>query len=331
MIGEVAMKAMIRHRYGSPDVLRLEEVPIPIPGDDDVLIKVHAASVNAADLEILRADPLYVRLVGFGLFSPKIKILGSDVAGRIETVGRNVKRFQPGDEVFGDIFNLGLGGFAEYVSVPEHAVLVPKRSDLTFECAAAIPQAAAIALQGLRDKGQLQPGQKVLIVGAGGGAGSFAVQIAKWLGAEVTGVDSSGKLETMRRIGADHVIDYTRQDFTRDGLRYDLILDLVGRRSLFDHRRALAPGGTYVMAGGSTARIAQAGLLGPLISISRSTKMGILAMRPNREDLSFVANELIGTGAVEPVIDRRYGLSELPEALRYLEAGRAKGKLVITP
>ena len=213
------MKAIVRHKYGSPDVLKLEEIPKPTARDDEVLVKVQAVGVNAADLEILRADPLCVRFAGFGLLTPKIKVLGSDVAGRVERVGRNVTEFQPGDEVFGDIFYHGLGGFAEYVCVPESARLVLKPDSLMFEQAAAIPQAALIALQGLRDKGQIQPGQKVLIIGAGGGAGTFAVQMAKSFGADVTAVDSTAKLEMMSSIGADRVIDYTRHDFAEDGAR----------------------------------------------------------------------------------------------------------------
>ena len=323
------MKAIVRTKYGSPDVLKLEEIPEPTAGDDEVLVKVQAVGVNAADLENLRADPLYVRFSGFDLLTPKIKVLGSDVAGRVETVGRNVTEFQPGDQVFGDIFYHGLGGFAECVCVPESAPLVLKPDSLTFEQAAAIPQAAVIALQGLRDKGKVQPGQKVLIIGAGGGAGTFAVQMAKSFGADVTGVDSTEKLEMMRSIGADRVIDYTREDFAEDGARYDLILDAVGRRSIFDFRRALSRNGSYVMVGGSTARIVQAVIVGRWFSMTGSQAMGLLVVKQNKKDLASVI-ELVEAGEVVPVIDRQYPLAEVADALRYLGEGHAKGKVVVT-
>ncbi len=324
------MKAVVYEKYGAPDVLELKEVAKPTPQDDEVLVKVHAASVNASDWEMLRAKPLYVRLSGFGFLKPKNRILGSDIAGRVEAVGRSVTQFQPGDEVFGDTIWHGLGAFAEYVCVPENAPMVRKPAGMTFEDVAAVPQAAVIALQGLRDKGQVQRGQKVLINGAGGGAGTFAVQIAKSLGAEVTGVDSTSKLEMVRSIGADHVIDYTREDFTRNGQRYDLILDLAAHRSIFDLKRALSPKGIYAMVGGSMARIYQAVSLGPLISMTGSKKMGLLVVKPNKEDLTFVVEKLIGTGKVAPVIDQQYTLGEVPGALRYLGEGHAKGKVVIT-
>jgi NADPH:quinone reductase-like Zn-dependent oxidoreductase len=260
------------------------------------------------------------------LVKPKYKILGSDIAGRVEAVGKNVKQFQPGDEVFGDILE-SWGGFAEYVCAPENALML-KPASMTFEQAAAVPQAAGVALQGLRDKGQIQPEQKVLINGAGGGAGTFALQIAKLFGAEVTGVDSTEKLDMMRSVGADHVIDYTQEDFTRNGRCYDLILDLVAYRSIFDYRRALSPKGIYVLVGGSMARIIQVLLLGPWISMTGRKKMGILGAKPNK-DLAFII-ELIESGKVVPVIDRQYPLSEVSEALRYLGEGNAKGKIVIT-
>jgi NADPH:quinone reductase-like Zn-dependent oxidoreductase len=263
----------------------------------------------------------------FGLLKPKIKILGCDIAGQVEAVGRNVKQFQPGDEVFGDISGCGFGGFAEYVCARENA-LVLKPASMTFEEAAAIPQAAILALQGLRGKRQIQSGQKVLINGAGGGAGTFAVQIAKSFGAEVTGVDSTRKLDIMRSIGADHVIDYTKEDFTKSGQRYDLILDMAAHHSIFDYKRALSPKGIYVMVGGSMFRLFQVMFLGSLISMTTSKKMGILAHKPNK-DLAFM-KELLEAGKVVPVIDKRYPLSEVPEALRYFGEGHAKGKLVIT-
>ena len=329
------MKAILYTKYGSPDVLQLKEVEKPTPKDDEVLIKVHAASVNAGDWHLLRGDPFLVRFDS-GLLKPKYTILGADVAGRVCAVGRNVKQFQPGDEVFGDISACGYGAFAEYVSVPEDA-LVLKPARLTFEQAAAVPAAAVTALQGLRDKGQIQPGQKVLINGASGGVGTFAVQIAKSFGAEVTGVCSTRKVEMVRSIGADHVIDYTQEDFTqsmsrgtRDGQRYDLILAVGGYRSISEYKRALSPKGIYVMIGGSSvAPFLQAMLLGPWMSRKGGQKMGAMIVKPNQKDLNRM-KELLEAGKVVPVIDRRYPLSEVPEAIRYLEEGRAKGKVVIT-
>ena len=320
------MKAVVYQKYGSPDVLELKEVEKPTPKDNEVLIKVHAASVNDWDWGLLRGKPFMNRLF-FGLLKPKIKTIGGDIAGRIEAVGRNVKKFQPGDEVFGDLSGCGFGGFAEYVCARENA-LVLKPASMTFEEVAAVPQAAVLALQGLRDKGQIQPGQKVLINGAGGGAGTFAVQIAKSFGAEVTGVDSTRKLDMLRSIGADHVIDYTQEDFTKNGQRYDWILDFAAHHSIFDYKRALSPKGIYIMVGGSSARIFQTIFLGPLISMTGSKKMGILAHKPNK-GLDFM-KELFEAGKVVPVIDRRYPLSEVPEALRYFGEGHARGKVVIT-
>jgi NADPH:quinone reductase-like Zn-dependent oxidoreductase len=320
------MKAIVYTKYGPPDVLELKEVKKPTPKDNEALVKVHAASVNDWDWGLLRGKPFMNRLF-FGLLKPRIKILGVDIAGQVEAVGRNVKQFQPGDEVFGDISGCGWGGFAEYVCARENA-LVLKPASMAFEEAAAVPQAAVLALRGLRDKGQIQPGQKVLINGAGGGAGTFAVQIAKSLGAEVTGVDSTRKLDIMRSIGADHVIDYTQEDFTKSGQRYDLILDMAAHHSIFDYYRALSPKGIYVMEGGSTARIFQVVFLGPLISMTTSKKMGILAHKPNK-GLAFM-KELFEAGKVKPVIDKRYPLSEVAEALRYFGKGQARGKVVIT-
>jgi NADPH:quinone reductase-like Zn-dependent oxidoreductase len=322
------MKAIVYERYGSPDVLQLQDVEKPTPRDDEVLVKVHAASINAWDWYLLKGRPFANRIM-FGLLKPKYKIIGCDIAGRVETVGRNIKKLQHGDEVFGDISGCGWGGFAEYACAREQALAL-KPANLTFEEAAAIPQAAVLALQGLRDKGQIQQGQKVLINGAGGGSGAFAVQIAKTFGAEVTGVDSTNKLDMLRSIGADHVIDYTKEDFTKNGQRYDLILDVVTYRSIFDYKRALSPRGTYVMlGGGSWARVFQTMLLGPLISMAGSRKMGFLMHKPNKEDLNFI-KELFEAGKVVPVIDRRYSLSEVPKALRYYGEGHSKGKVVIT-
>jgi len=320
------MKAIVCYKYGSPDVLQLKEVEKPTPKDNEVLVKVHAASLNAADVETLRG--VFVVRIAAPL-KPKYKILGSDIAGRVEAVGRKVKQFQPGDEIWGDLFVCGFGAFAEYVSVPENALAL-KPASMTFEEAATYPQAAILALQNLRDKRPIQPGQKVLINGAGGGVGTFAVQLAKYFGAEVTGVDSTKKLDMLRSIGADQVIDYTQEDFTKSGLRYDLILDVVAYRSIFAYKRALSPKGIYVFVGGSTAAIFQALLLGPLISRTGSKKMGIVMWKPNKkEDLDFL-KELFEADKVVPIIDRCYPLSETAEAFRYLEEGHARGKVVIT-
>jgi len=316
------MKAAVRHEYGSPDVVKLEEIPKPTPRDDEVLVKVHAVSLNSSYWEFLTGKPAYIRM--WGLLQPKCKILGSDVAGRVEAVGKNVTQFQPGDEVFGDLLERW-GGFAEYVCAPAKA-LMSKPPSMTFEQAAAIPQAALVALQGL-EKGRIGRGQKVLINGAGGGAGSFAVQMAKFFGAEVTGVDSTRKLDIMRSLGADHVVDYTREDFTRTGQRYDLILDFVARRSIFANARSLRPRGRYVLVGGSVARLLQLLLLGPLMSIT-GKKMGILVAKANKDMARVI--ELFEDGKVLPIIDGRYTLQEVPEALRYLGEGQARGKVVVT-
>ena len=321
------MKAVVYTKYGSPDVLQLKEVEKPTPKDTEVLIRIHAASANAADWHLLRGDPFLLRL-GYGLLKPNNTILGADIAGRVEAVGNNVTQFQPGDEIFGDISGCGLGGFAEYVSVPEHAV-ISKPASMTFEEAAAVPMAAVTALQGLRDKGQIQPGQKVLIHGASGGVGTFAVQIAKAFRAEVTAVCSTRKVDLVRSIGADHVIDYTQEDFTKNGQRYDLILAANGNRSMFEYKRALAPTGRYVVTGGSMAQLFQAMLLGPLLSTAGRQNMGNVLARPNQKDLACM-KELLEAGKVIPVIDRCYPLSETAEAIRYLEAGHARGKVVIT-
>ena len=320
------MKAIVYHKYGSPDVLELQEVDKPDVKDDEVLVRIHAASVNDWDWGLLRGKPFTNRLV-FGLLKPRRKILGVDIAGRVEAVGENVKQFQSGDEVFGDISRCGWGGFAEYVCARENALAL-KPASMTFDEAAAVPQAAVLALQGLRYKGQIQPGQKVLINGAGGGAGTFAVQIAKSFGAEVTGVDSTSKLDMMRSIGADHVIDYTREDFTQNRQRYDRIVDMAAHHSTFDYKRALSPGGIYGVVGGSTPRILQTICLGPWISLIGSKKMGLVLHKPN-EGLAFM-KELFEAGKVVPVIDRRYPLNEVPEAFRYFGEGQAKGKVVIT-
>lgn len=320
------MKAAIRHEYGSPDRVEIGEVQKPTARDHEVLIEVCAVSLNASDCESLAGTPVYTRM--WGLFRPKFKTLGSDIAGRVEAVGKNVERLKPGDEVFGDIMGR-FGGFAEYVCVPEDALTL-KSPSLSFEEAAALPQAALVALQGLRDKGKVRAGQMVLINGAGGGSGTFAIQIAKLSGANVTGVDSGPKLDMMRSIGADHVVDYTREDFTKSGERYDLILDLVARRSILDLKRALSRNGVYVLAGGSMGQIFQTLILGSLISMTGSKKMGVLAVHQNRrEDLIYIGN-LIETGKIRVIIDKQYPLGEVKEALRYLADGHALGKVVIT-
>jgi len=318
------MKAIVRTKYGSPDVLELKEVERPTPKDNEVLVKVRAASVNKADLYFLRG-PLIVRLVGGGLLKPKRKILGIDIAGRVEAVGRNVEQFQPNDEVFGCC----RGGFAEYACARED-LLALKPTNMTFEEAAAVPVAATTALQGLR-KGQIRSGQKILINGASGGVGTFAVQIAKSFGAEVTAVCSTEKLDLVRSIGADHVIDYTREDFTKKEQRYDLIVQVHGYHSILDYRRALSPKGIYIMVGSSRVVVAlfQAILFGRLISMIGSKKMGLMGeAKINQKDLVFV-KELLEAGMIKPVIDRRYTLSEVPEAFRYFEEGHAKGKVII--
>jgi NADPH:quinone reductase-like Zn-dependent oxidoreductase len=319
------MKAIVYHEYGSPDVLKLEEVQKPTPADNQLLIKVYAVSINRSDWEGLVGKPLYARIGG--LFKPQSRILGSDIAGTVEAVGKDIRQFKPGDEVFGLMLNYG-GGFAEYACKSEKALAL-KPAGMTFEEAAAIPQAAFIAVQGIREKGQVRPGQKVLINGAGGGTGTFAIQLAKLAGAEVTGVDNTEKLELMQSLGADHVIDYTREDFTKNGQQYDLILDVIAHRSVFAYQRALAPNGTYFMVGGSVATMFQSLLLGPWIRRTSGRKISILMVQTDAKDLVYII-KLIESGKVIPVIDKRYPLSEAAEALRYLGEGHAKGKVIIT-
>jgi NADPH:quinone reductase-like Zn-dependent oxidoreductase len=319
------MKAIVYQNYGSPDELKLEEVKKPTPTDNQVLIKIHAVSINGSDREGLIGKPLYSR-VG-GLFKPGQKILGSDIAGRVEIVGKSNTEFKPGDELFGEIPGYH-GGFAEYVCT--HAkTMALKPASLTFEEAAAIPQAGVIAFQGICEKGQVQPGQEVLINGAGGSAGSFAIQLAKLFGAEVTGVDYTGKLDFLRSLGADHVIDYTRDDFTKSGKQYDLILDLVAHRSAFAYRRALKPKGTYFFVGGSVATIFQILVLGRWIRSKTGRNIDLLAVPQNRKDLISIT-ELCEAGKVFPVIDKVYPLRDVPEAMRYVSEGHAKGKVVIS-
>lgn len=322
------MKAMVYTRYGPPDVLELREVDKPILDDDGVLVKVHAASVTFGDAAVVRGEPLLSRLWS-GFLAPKYTIPGKDMAGRVEAVGRNVNQFQPGDEVYGDLSVCGWGAYAEYAAVPESAIAL-KPDNLTFEEAAAVPESAVVALQGLRDQGKIQPGLKVLINGASGGVGTFAVQIAKAFETEVTAVCSTGKLELLQSLGADQVIDYTQEDFTGGEKRYDLILGANGYHSILDYRRALTPKGRYVCTGGTTAQIFQAMLLGPLISIGGSKKMSSLGLvKQNQGDLAFM-KELIEDGKVAPVVDRTYPLSEVPEALCYVGEGHARGKVIIS-
>jgi NADPH:quinone reductase-like Zn-dependent oxidoreductase len=320
-----AMKAVVCTRYGGPDVLRLADAETPVPGDGQVLVKVHAASLNASDWEMLRGKPLYARIGG--PFRPRHHVLGSDIAGRVESTGRNATRFRPGDDVFADILS-SMGGFAEYVCVPQTA-LAPIPAGLTYEQAAALPQAGAIALQGIRDTGRVRPGHKVLINGGGGGSGMYAVQLAKLDGAEVTGVDNAEKLEFMRSLGADHVIDYAREDFTRNGRGYDLVLDLAAYRPASAYRRSLLPGGRYLYVGGSVATLLQVLTIGPVIGRAARKKIRLLAVRLGVQHLDPLV-ELIRAGKITTVIDRRFPLSEVPEALRYLGEGHAKGKVVVT-
>jgi len=321
------MKAIVYRKYGSPDVLELKDVDQPVPGDNEVLVKVRAVSLNAYDWHLLRAKPFLVRLMGGGLFRPKATIPGADIAGRVEAIGKSVKQFHPGDDVFGDIAMCGNGGLAEYAIAPESR-LVPKPAKLSFEEAAAVPMAAVTALQGLRDKGRIKPGQKVLINGASGGVGTFAVQLAKTFGAEVTAVCRTDKVDMVRSLGADHVIDYTQEDFTRSERRYDLILAVNGYHPISAYKRALAPKGIYVMAGGSTAQIFQAMLLGPWMSMIGGKKMGGVSAKASQKDLEFLT-ELLEKGKIRPVIDRRYAFGEAADAFRYLEEGHARGKIVI--
>jgi NADPH:quinone reductase-like Zn-dependent oxidoreductase len=319
------MKAITYHNYGSPDVLEYEEIEKPVPNDNEVLIKVRAAALNALDWRLMRGGPVVVRLMMGGLRKPKETRIGRDVAGQVEAVGRNVTQFKPGDEVFG----VCPGACAEYACASEEK-LVLKPASISFEEAAAVPVAALTALQGLRDKGRIQPGQKVLVDGASGGVGTFAIQIAKSFGAEVTAVSSTAKLDTARSIGADHVIDYTLEDFTQSGERYDLIIAANAYHSIFNYRRALNPNGIYVMAGaGGWAHILQGMLLGPLLSLIGRKKMGFFMAKLNQKDL-VTLSDLLASGKVVSVIDRRYPLSDAAEALRYLEEGHARGKIVIT-
>ena len=319
------MKAIVHTQYGPPDVLQFTEVAKPTPRDNEVLIKVCAASVNPADRYLMRGAPL-IRLIP-GLRTPKHQVLGCDIAGRVEAIGGDVKQFQPGDEVFG-VTGFAGGGFAEYACAIEDKLAL-KPANCSFEDAAAVPIAAITALQGLRDKGRIQPGHKVLVDGASGGVGTFAVQIAKSFGADVTAVCSTRNVDTARSIGADHVIDYTREDFTQSGQRYDLIVGANAHHSIFDYRRALSQGGIYVIVGGGLPQIFQAMLLAPLLSRIGSKKTCFFVANINQKDLVSLKG-LLEAGKIVPVIDRRYPLSDAAEALRYLEERHAQGKIVLT-
>jgi len=319
------MKAVVRETYGPPDVLHLEEVPLPTLRDGDVLVRVRAASANAGDWHLLRGTPLPFRLIA-GLRIPKFKIIGTDIAGHVEAVGPNVTQFRPGDEVFGELSRCGFGAYAEFAAAPEKALAL-KPAHLSFEEAATLPTAGCTALQGLR-KGRIQRGHRVLLNGASGGVGTFAVQIAKSFGTEVTAVCSTRNVDMVRTIGADHVIDYTKDDFATQRQRYDLILATNGDRSIWDYRRALTADGCYAMTGGSNRQLTEALLFGPLLSIGRQ-QFGNVLVKPNQGDL-LVLKELCESGTVRPVIDRRFPLSEVSSAVRYVEDGHARGKVVVT-
>jgi len=319
------MKAIVRETYGPPDVLHLAEVPRPALGDGDVLVRVHAASANAGDWHLLRGTPFPFRLVA-GLRIPRVKIIGTDVAGRVEAVGRNVTRFRPGDEVFGELSRCGFGAYAELVAAPEQALAL-KPANLSFEEAASLPTAGCTALQGLR-KGRIQRGGRVLINGASGGVGTFAIQIAKAFGAEVTAVCSTRSVDLVRSIGADHVIDYTKDDFAVHGQRYDSIFAANGDRSIWEYRRALTADGSYAMTGGSNRQLTEALLLGPLLSMGRQ-RFGNVLMKPSQADL-LMLKQLAEAEKVRPVIDRRFPLSDVASAVRYVEEGHARGKVVVT-
>ena len=321
------MKAIVYTKYGSPDVLQVKEVEKPKPKDDEVLIKIHAASINSWDWDMLTGRPFEYRLFS-GILNPtKTKILGCDIAGRIEAVGRNIKQFHPGDDIFGDLCKGSWGGFAEYVCARE-SELTLKPASMTFEEAAATPQAGILALQGLSEKRVIRAGHRILINGAGGGVGTFAIQMAKSFGAEVTGVDSTGKLDMMSSLGADYVIDYTKEDFTKNGKSYDLILDVKTDRSVFDYWRALSDNGIYVTVGGRSGRILQLVFIGSLISMTGSKKLTLIMHKPNK-DLNII-KELFESGKIKPVVDRCFPLSETAEAFQYFGEGHFKGKVVIT-
>ena len=322
------MKAIVQTEYGSPDVLSLQEVDKPVVTDNGVLVRIRAASINAGDWHLMRGDPFLSRLMFGGILKPKIQILGFDIAGQVEAIGKDVTEFQVGDEVFGDLSECGFGAFAEYVCAIESA-LVLKPANTSFEQAATVPGAALTALQGLRDCGKIQSGQKVLINGASGGVGSFAVQIAKALGAEVTAVCSTNKVEMVRSIGADYIIDYTQADVTKNGQQYDLILDAAAYRSVFDYAPILKADGIYVLIGGSISRLFQVLLFGSVISRIMRRNVKCLMVKPDRSDL-VILRDLIEAGKIVPFIDRTYSLRDVPAAIRQLEQRQVRGKIAIS-
>jgi len=321
------MKAIVYKKYGPPDVLEIKDIKKPTPKENEVLVKVHATSVNAADWHFLRADPFVTRFDS-GILKPKHTILGADISGQVEAIGKNITHYKPGDDVFGDISECGWGGFAEYVCTSEDA-LVSIPEDISFEKAASVPMAAVTALQGLQKNGQIRSGQKVLINGATGGVGSFAVQIAKSFGTEVTAVCSTDKMDLVKSLGADHVIDYTRENFTQNSIKYDLIYAANGYHSIFDYKRSLNSGGKYVMSGGSGRQMFQAMIYGPMLSAIGNKKLGGFVAEPCQSDLDYIKN-LLETRQIKPVIDRQYPLNKIADAFRYFEEGHARGKIVIT-
>lgn len=321
------MKAVVYTKYGSPAVLQLQEIEKPIPKENEVLVKVYAASVNSWDWDLLKGKPFLVRIIG-GLFKPRHKILGADIAGTVEAIGNDVKDFKPGDEVFGDIAGSGFGGFAEYVAVPEK-LLAQKSQVMSFEQAASLPQAGLLALQGLRYKGTIKQGDEVLINGAGGGVGTIGLQYAKLLGAVVTCVDKAEKFDMLRSLGADYLIDYTKEDYTRNDKQYDRILDVIAHRSVSDYKRALKPHGIFAMIGGSMGGLLlQLMFIWPILSRFSNKKLGIMGYRPTRKDLEYL-NQLFEEGKLIPVIDRTYPLQEVPAAFQYFSEGNIKGKIII--
>lgn len=322
------MKAVSYSKYGSPDNLQLIEIDKPVPKEGEVLVKIHAASVNSWDWDLLKGSPFLVRVIG-GLLKPRHKILGADIAGRVEVIGNAVTQFQPGDEVMGDIAESGFGGFAEYVAVPEK-LLTRKSPRMTFEQAASLPQAGLLALQGLRYNGMIKKGDQVLINGAGGGVGTIGLQYAKSLGAEITCVDKEEKFDLLRSLGADHLLDYRKEDYTRNGCQYDRILDVIAHRGVNDYRRALKRGGTFAMIGGSMGGLLlQLLLLSPIISLLWKKKIGLMGYRPNRTDLDQLT-QLFEEGNLLPVIDKCFPLEKVPQALSYFGEGHVKGKIIIS-
>jgi NADPH:quinone reductase-like Zn-dependent oxidoreductase len=321
------MKAIVYLQYGTPDQLQLKEVEKPIPKDGEVLVKVIASSINSWDADMLKGNAFIIRLIG-GFFKPRHKILGADIAGIVESVGPNVKDFKPGDEVLGDIAESGFGGYAEYVSV-EEKLLAKKSSKMTFDQAAALPQVGLLALQGLRQHGEVQKGQQILINGAGGGVGPIALQYAKYRGAEETCVDIEDKFDMLRSLGADHLIDFRKEDYTKTGKQYDKILDVIAHRTVSDYKRALKQGGVFSMIGGSMGWLLVQMMLLPLLPSNRNKKVGIMGYKPNRKDLDYLV-QLCEEGKVVPIVDRSFDLTKTPDAFRYFISGKFKGKIVIS-